>query len=139
MTEGVLCDIVERGYAGHARNAEQHQLPPNPTNLRRNLLQTIERLEYVAGGKALCAGNDGTRDREHRIFIVPEEIAQGDVAFGDPWSIIKQACCLEEWRHLDFHGSRTDLSEQTDCLLPGILRGVITKEFQIAISRNAHS
>ena len=123
-----------------ARRRRDHEIDALPDNQSA----ANEVLQPVLGGKAFgrrgrcAAGDDLPGDREHRLRMLVEELADAHVSFGDPRPLVEQARGFEERREIDLHTHRAKLLQLRHRLREQLFRFGIAEELQLVRPRHAH-
>ena len=128
-----------RGRIGGRRRRQHHRVEIGKGALgdAPQRLQAIERGKRVGRGQPRAGRGDLARHRMNRIRRGRQQIADHQIAFGDPRSLIEQPRGLIKRLEIEFDQRGAERGPALQRLAIGFLRGAVAEEDQLAVARHA--
>ncbi len=128
-----------RGRIGGRRRRQHHRVETGKDALGRapQRLQAIERGERIGRRQPRAGRGDLARDRVNRIRRGRQQVADHEIAFGDPRPLVEQPRGLVKRLEIEFDQRGAERCPALKRLAIGFLRGAVAEEDQLAVARHA--
>ncbi len=100
-------------------------------------LQPVERRERIGRGQPRAGRGDLARDRMNRVRRGRQQVADHQIAFGNPWPLVEQPRGLIERFEVEFDQRGAERGPALQRFAIGLLRCRIAEEDQLALARHA--